>query len=121
MISHRNVIANILQHATHESVGRKQKGVFTQVELGLLPFSHIYGLIVVSHTAPWRGDEIIVLPKFEFNSYLAAIQKFKIEQLVIVCSPAISDRIGPWGLTCTGTPHYHPHAAVTRHLQQIRP
>ncbi|KAF3010343.1 hypothetical protein E8E14_008306 [Neopestalotiopsis sp. 37M] len=84
MISHRNVIANILQHATYESVARKQRGVFTQVELGLMPFSHIYGLIVISHTAPWRGDEIIVLPKFELETYLAAIQRFKIEHLVIV-------------------------------------
>ncbi|KAI1869798.1 hypothetical protein JX265_002030 [Neoarthrinium moseri] len=84
MISHRNVIANILQHTTYESVARKQLGISTQVELGLMPQSHIYGLIVVSHTAPWRGDEIIILPKFEFESYLAAIQRFKIEHLIIV-------------------------------------
>ncbi|KAH8682087.1 hypothetical protein BX600DRAFT_447723 [Xylariales sp. PMI_506] len=84
MISHRNVIANILQHTTYDSVGRKQRGIETQVELGLMPFSHIYGLIVVSHTAPWRGDEIIVLPKFEIETYLAAIQRFKIEFLIIV-------------------------------------
>ncbi|KAK0624236.1 hypothetical protein B0T14DRAFT_517716 [Immersiella caudata] len=84
MISHRNVIANILQHVTHESYGRKKYGIETQVELGLLPMSHIYSLVVISHTATWRGDEVVVLPKFEFESYLAAIQRFRIEQLLIV-------------------------------------
>jgi acyl-CoA synthetase (AMP-forming)/AMP-acid ligase II len=84
MISHRSVIANILQYTVFESVGRKQQKISTQVELGLMPMSHIYGLIVVSHCATWRGDEIIVLPKFEFETYLAAIQRFKIEHLIVV-------------------------------------
>jgi acyl-CoA synthetase (AMP-forming)/AMP-acid ligase II len=85
MISHRNIIANILQYTTYESVGRKKRGIETQVELGLMPMSHIYGLVVVSHSAVWRGDEIIVLPKFELDTYLAAIQRFKIEHLIVVC------------------------------------
>ncbi|KAK0648296.1 hypothetical protein B0T16DRAFT_324344 [Cercophora newfieldiana] len=84
MISHRNVIANILQHVTYETVGRKKRGIETQVALGLLPMSHIYSLVVTSHCSTWRGDEVIVLPKFEFDAYLAAIQRFKIEQLYIV-------------------------------------
>jgi acyl-CoA synthetase (AMP-forming)/AMP-acid ligase II len=84
MISHRNVIANILQQSTYESVARKQRGVVTQVLLGLMPMSHIYGLVVVSHIAPWRGDAVIVLPKFDFDTYLAAIQRFRIEHLIVV-------------------------------------
>lgn len=84
MISHRNVIANVLQHTTYESVGRKLRGVETQVELGLLPMSHIYSLVVISHCATWRGDEIIILPKFDFETYLVSIQRFRIEQLIIV-------------------------------------
>ncbi|KAI6361556.1 hypothetical protein MCOR25_006461 [Pyricularia grisea] len=84
MISHYNIIANIISHVAHESVARKQKGIETQVELGLLPMSHIYGLVVVAHTATWRGDEIIVLPKFELKTYLDAIQRFRIEHLIVV-------------------------------------
>jgi acyl-CoA synthetase (AMP-forming)/AMP-acid ligase II len=84
MISHRNVIANVLQHATFEQPARSKKGIQTQVVNGILPFSHIYGLVVVSHTGPWRGDGIIVMPKFEFDSFLRSIQKFKIEQLILV-------------------------------------
>ncbi|KAM6516702.1 hypothetical protein FALCPG4_014875 [Fusarium falciforme] len=73
-----------MQLTTLESVGRKQFGVATQVELGLLPFSHIYGLVFITHTALYRGDEVIVLPKFEFDPFLKAVEKFRIEQLLLV-------------------------------------
>ena len=84
MISHRNVIANTMQYCLYEDVARRKMGVETQVELGLLPFSHIYGLVVVAHAGTWRGDEVIVLPKFELTSYLQAIERFKINQLFVV-------------------------------------
>jgi acyl-CoA synthetase (AMP-forming)/AMP-acid ligase II len=86
MISHRNVIANTLQMAVFESYGRKRTGVKTQTELGLLPMSHIYALVVICHTGVWRGDEVVVLPKFDLKTFLAAIQDYKIENLLVVCS-----------------------------------
>ncbi|KAK0749407.1 hypothetical protein B0T18DRAFT_322482 [Schizothecium vesticola] len=95
MISHRNVIANIMQYCTYESVNRRKLGIETQVELGLLPFSHIYGLVVVAHSGTWRGDEIVVLPKFELESYLQAIERFKINHLLVVppiCIRMLSSR-----------------------------
>lgn len=73
-----------MQIVLYEDVGRRQFGVETQVELGLLPFSHIYGLVVVAHAATWRGDEVIVLPKFELTDYLKAIERFKINHLPVV-------------------------------------
>ncbi|KAG7291737.1 hypothetical protein NEMBOFW57_001757 [Staphylotrichum longicolle] len=84
MISHQNVIANTMQYCLFEDVGRKKNGVDTQVELGLLPFSHIYGLVVVAHSATWRGDEVIVLPKFELTDFLRAIERFKINHIPLV-------------------------------------
>jgi acyl-CoA synthetase (AMP-forming)/AMP-acid ligase II len=84
MISHRNVIANVLQYTTYESVSRKQLGVHTQVMLGLLPYSHIYGLVVVTHGGVFRGDEVIVLPKYDLDTFLAAVQRFKIEHMPVV-------------------------------------
>ncbi|KAB5547282.1 hypothetical protein GE09DRAFT_206609 [Coniochaeta sp. 2T2.1] len=84
MISHRNVIANMMQYRLHEGVARKKFGVDTQVELGLLPFSHIYGLVVIAHAATFRGDEVVVLPKFELTTYLQAIERFKINALIVV-------------------------------------
>jgi acyl-CoA synthetase (AMP-forming)/AMP-acid ligase II len=52
--------------------------------LGVLPFSHIYGLVPVTHLGTFRGDEIIVLPRFELKSFLAAVARFKIEQISVV-------------------------------------
>jgi acyl-CoA synthetase (AMP-forming)/AMP-acid ligase II len=78
MISHRNVISNVLQMATYESVARRGKGPggkpLIDTVLGLLPQSHIYGL-VMSYVTVYRGDETILLPKFDFQSLLQAIQE----------------------------------------------
>ncbi len=73
-----------MQYAVYESVVRRRKGIETQVELGLLPLSHIYALVVIAHTGVWRGDEIIILPRFELESFLGAIQRFRIEHLLVV-------------------------------------
>jgi acyl-CoA synthetase (AMP-forming)/AMP-acid ligase II len=94
MISHRNIIANVLQQSTYESVGRGQKGVKTQAITGFLPFSHIFALVVACHSGTWRGDEVIILPKFDFKASLAAIQRFKIEQLFVVSLIAL--RVGAY-------------------------
>lgn len=89
MISHRNVIANTLQISAFENDYREQMKastgqLFTDVSLGLLPQSHIYALVVICHAGPYRGDQIIILPKFELKSYLNSIQKFKISSLFLV-------------------------------------
>lgn len=93
MISHRNVIANVLQIATYEKPMRDlRKGNKAEVALGLLPLSHIYGLVVIAQASTWRGDETIILPKFEFQSYLRAIETYKIEGLYLVSIlPCVED------------------------------
>ncbi|KAJ5089220.1 Acyl-CoA ligase inpC [Penicillium argentinense] len=89
-ISHRNVIANTLQiKAFEQSYRQSQKPrdgrpAYSEISLGLLPQSHIYALVVICHAGAYRGDQTIVLPKFELNSYLAAIQNFKITGLFLV-------------------------------------
>jgi acyl-CoA synthetase (AMP-forming)/AMP-acid ligase II len=90
MISHKNVIANTLQIYTYEKPYRdtmKEPGSqvdYAENALGLLPMSHIYGLVVICHASVYRGDGVIVLPKFEFQTLLAAIQHFKINTLYLV-------------------------------------
>lgn len=85
MISHRNVIANIIQIAQFEKPQReKESGRTTKVTLGLLPMSHIYGLVAVAKASIWRGDEVIIMPKFEFELLMKSIQKFKTEILYVV-------------------------------------
>jgi long-subunit acyl-CoA synthetase (AMP-forming) len=82
MISHRNVIANVLQFATFETT-RYVPG-YLDVVLGLLPQSHIYSLVVICHTNVYRGFGVINLPKFDPQQLLSAIQRFKINTLYLV-------------------------------------
>ncbi|KAG5747300.1 hypothetical protein H9Q69_002494 [Fusarium xylarioides] len=91
MISHRNIIANLLQLTTYESVSRKKDGIETQAYLGALPFSHIYGLLIISFASTFRGDGIIVLPEFDLERALIAVQTYKIAHMFVV--PPIIIRI----------------------------
>ncbi|KAK5468099.1 hypothetical protein LTS15_001073 [Exophiala xenobiotica] len=85
MISHRNVIANTVQISVYDQAGRDAiEPGYHDVVLGLLPQSHIYGLIVICHASTYRGDRVIILPKFELQPYLTTIQKYKINTLYIV-------------------------------------
>ena len=90
MISHRNVIANVLQISAFEKPDRDSrreagsKYSVTEVALGLLPQSHIYSLVVICHATTYRGDQVINLPKFEIQTFLSSIQRFKINTLPLV-------------------------------------
>jgi acyl-CoA synthetase (AMP-forming)/AMP-acid ligase II len=82
MISHRNVIANVIQMCAFEESWRKKDQL--DVVLGLLPYSHIYALVVITHVATYRGEEVVCLPKFEFKIFLETIQNSKINTLYLV-------------------------------------
>ena len=84
MISHYNIISNVIQQKLYDSIGRAKNGVETQVISGFLPFSHIFALVVACHSGTYRGDEVIVLPRFDFKHFLQAIQQYKLQQLFVV-------------------------------------
>jgi acyl-CoA synthetase (AMP-forming)/AMP-acid ligase II len=52
--------------------------------MGFLPFSHIYGLVLICHTSAYRGDQVIVLPKFDLIHFLQCIQRYKIFEIFVV-------------------------------------
>lgn len=82
MVSHKNVIANILQLTTFEKPTRTPDQ--QDVVLGLLPQSHIYGLVVVNHVSVYRGESVVVMPKFDLKLLARAIERFRINTLFIV-------------------------------------
>ncbi|KAI1343576.1 acetyl-CoA synthetase-like protein [Xylariaceae sp. FL0016] len=84
MIAHRNIIANMMQIRWYDETARKGLGVVTQEVIGLLPLSHIYGLVVVANTSIYRGDGVTIMPKFELATLLKVIQKYKINFLHLV-------------------------------------
>jgi len=85
------VLTTAVQIGTYEKPYRdtmikdlRNQSDYTEKVLGLLPMSHIYGLVVICHANVYRGDGVIVLPKFEFASTLQAIQDYKISTLFLV-------------------------------------
>ncbi|KAI9828290.1 MAG: hypothetical protein M1819_006628 [Sarea resinae] len=90
MVSHRNIICNVLQITAQEKPYRDtQKGLgnvsdYTEIQLGLLPQSHIYGLTFLCHLSAYRGDSVIVFPKFELQQILNSVQQFRINTLFLV-------------------------------------
>lgn len=90
MVSHRNILANLLQITSNESQWRSSlqaasgKPTYSEVILDTLPQSHIYGLVYICLLAFFRGDEVVVLPRFDFAEMLRAIQQRRIETLPLV-------------------------------------
>lgn len=74
MLSHYNVVANICQMQHPELA----KWSTEDVVLSLLPFFHIYGMVVILFNALQQGAMQVLLPKFEPESFLSTIQKYKV-------------------------------------------
>lgn len=117
MTSHRNVIANTLQLSAFEKSYRLSfdRASYSEVTLGPLPQSHIYALVVINHSGPYRGDQIIILPKFGLKSYLTSTEKFKISCLMLVSIVPITSYIKFHVTNCIiGSTDHYQHAAHAR-------
>ena len=55
------------------------------VLLGLLPFYHIYGLVIVQFGALARGTKLVTMPKFEPITFLESIQNHKVMFMIFTC------------------------------------
>ncbi|OCK77884.1 phenylacetyl-CoA ligase-like protein [Lepidopterella palustris CBS 459.81] len=82
MISHFNVISNIIQINTYEHAGRPEE--HHDSVLGVMPQSHIYALVVICHARVYVGDNVVNLPRYSMEWMLNAIQRFNISTLFIV-------------------------------------
>ena len=87
MIYHRNVIANILQIPAKEISMKYHNGeATTEICLCELPQSHIYGLVYICQLGVYRGDQVDVLPRYDFDRALACVAKYRINTLFLVRS-----------------------------------
>ncbi|GAB9474022.1 4-coumarate-coa ligase [Globisporangium polare] len=68
-LSARNMVANTLQVDHVEKLGDHA--------MGLLPFFHIYGMMIM-HLSIYQGSAKVVLPRFEPESFLNALETYKI-------------------------------------------
>lgn len=83
MLTHYGLVKNVVQMTTYEDFVRKGRG---EVGTGVVPFSHSYG-IMLGHASVWRGDSIILFPRFDMQLMLKAIATHRIERLYLVRIP----------------------------------
>ena len=73
MLTHRNLIANVLQSVTwdrHAQKGRERM-------LTVLPFFHTYGITSCINASIYQAATIILLLRFEVNEVLDAIDRYQ--------------------------------------------
>ncbi|KAH6720061.1 hypothetical protein BKA61DRAFT_228627 [Leptodontidium sp. MPI-SDFR-AT-0119] len=73
MLTHRNIVANTLM----TDVGSAELSV-GDVLIAALPLYHIYGLALLIVHSIHRGAKVVVMPAFEPQAFLGAIQKHKV-------------------------------------------
>lgn len=73
MLTHYNLVANVQQCVSWNP--EIQKG--TERMLAVLPFFHVYGMTVAMNEAIYLGATIILLPRFQVDDTLEAINRYR--------------------------------------------
>ncbi|KAH9854593.1 acetyl-CoA synthetase-like protein [Lenzites betulinus] len=90
MIPHYAVIANVIQMKQYSDIFDKGKPL-SQCKyapgdrvLGVLPFYHIYGVVVGLHFYMLTGATVIIVTRFGLEKALQSIVKYKVAHLTLV-------------------------------------
>ena len=78
MLTHHNVVSNIVQTLAVEEIEADE------TIIGLLPFYHIYGMVVIMGMALSQGATIVTMPKFELVDYLELTQEHQPKRAFLV-------------------------------------
>lgn len=71
MLTHRNLVANLVQI---DAIEARDLSAF----VGVLPLFHIYGMNVLMNFGMLRGATIVLLPRFDLETFLRALQDWRI-------------------------------------------
>ena len=81
MLTHRNLVANLCQcHGMRNWEGFGEQDTI----MAVLPFFHIYGMVVIMMLGLCNGGTILVMPRFEMQEFLAAVTKYRVSVLPLV-------------------------------------
>ncbi|WP_419935900.1 4-coumarate--CoA ligase family protein [Candidatus Palauibacter sp.] len=78
MLTHRNVVANIEQIS---SLGLVEPD---DVVIAVVPFFHIYGMVVVMSAALRVGATVVTMPRFDLEEFLRTIERYRATCLYLV-------------------------------------
>jgi acyl-CoA synthetase (AMP-forming)/AMP-acid ligase II len=77
MLTHRQIATNLAQLHPAIPAGPGER------VLAVLPFFHIYGLTALMNAPLRQGATVVVLPRFDLEQFLAAIQNHRITALYV--------------------------------------
>lgn len=78
MISHYNLVANMEQRRPLLSLTGKNNCL-----MAVLPFFHVYGMVVIMASSLRHGLHCVTMPGFEPKSFLQAIEKYKVDHTIL--------------------------------------
>ena len=73
MLSHRNLVMNVEQTLSALDGGMRE----SDVVMGVLPFFHIYGMVVVMSLALRAGATVVSMPRFDLAQFLGLVQEHR--------------------------------------------
>ncbi|MGA5407132.1 4-coumarate--CoA ligase family protein [Streptomyces lavendulocolor] len=77
MLTHRSIATNLAQLEPTIPMGPGDR------ILAVLPFFHIYGLTALMNAPLRQGATVVVLPRFEIDQFLSAVEKHRINALYV--------------------------------------
>ncbi|WP_405831140.1 4-coumarate--CoA ligase family protein [Streptomyces sp. NBC_01176] len=77
MLTHRSIATNLAQLARSVPMDEGER------ILAVLPFFHIYGLTALMNAPLRQGATVVVLPRFDLDTFLTAIERHRITGLFV--------------------------------------
>ncbi|MCA9839242.1 MAG: 4-coumarate--CoA ligase family protein [Trueperaceae bacterium] len=83
ILTHYNLVANIKQLEGMQNVSSHPISK-EDVMLGLLPFYHIYGMVVIMLYGLYKGATVVTMPRFDMEQFLGIVQNYKVSYANLV-------------------------------------
>ncbi|KAI9357899.1 hypothetical protein DFJ73DRAFT_656943 [Zopfochytrium polystomum] len=80
--THYNIVASVLMTVGFDK--HHGQAVVKDTFAAVLPLYHIYGLYTFGFVAPYLGNRVVVIQKFELESYLRVLQDYEVGTAHIV-------------------------------------
>ena len=72
MLTHYNLVANL--HQASRVLGVHEHDIM----LGVLPFFHIYGMLVIMNLSLYTGSTVVTMPRFDLEQCLEILQRYRV-------------------------------------------
>lgn len=78
MLTHHNLVANICQIDGIEGT------TADDVLIGVLPFFHIYGMLVILNSSLYHGATVVTMQRFDLEQFLSLVKKYRVTRAHLV-------------------------------------